>query len=68
MVSRESNTQLCIHSFLHVQEHVIPSIPHKDYLPDITGPDPQEHDYEPDEEESPGVEEEYEDYPEREND
>lgn len=37
----------------------MPSIPHKDYLPDITGPD-TESDYEPEEEQ--GGEEEYEDY------
>lgn len=49
------------------QEHVIPSIPHKDYLPDITGPDP-EHDYEPEEDDQQGGEEEYDEYPEREND
>lgn len=45
--------------FFLLQEHTIPSIPHKDYLPDITGPD-TESDYEPEEEQ--GGEEEYDDY------
>lgn len=49
-----------IHFFFSVsQEHTMPSIPHKDYLPDITGPD-TESDYEPEEEQ--GGEEEYDDY------
>lgn len=48
----------------------MPSIPHKDYLPDRDRePDPQEHDYEPEEEDPHGApEEDYDDYPEREND
>lgn len=37
----------------------MPSIPHKDYLPDITGPEP-ESDYEHEDEQ--GGEEEYDDY------
>lgn len=42
-----------------LQEHTVPSIPHKDYLPDITGPEP-ESDYEHEDEQ--GGEEEYDDY------
>lgn len=40
---------------------MIPSPPHKDYLPDITGPDP-EGDYENEEDDQAGGEEEYDDY------
>lgn len=47
--------------FFFYQEHVIPSIPHKDYLPDITGPD-TENDYEPEDDHDQGGEEEYDDY------
>ena len=43
---------------LTLQEHTVPSIPHKDYLPDITGPEP-ESDYEHEDEQ--GGEEEYDD-------
>lgn len=39
----------------------MPSIPHKDYLPDITGPE-ADNDYEPEEEHEQGGEEEYDDY------
>lgn len=42
-----------------LKEHTVPSIPHKDYLPDITGPEP-ESDYEHEDEQ--GGEEEYDDY------
>lgn len=43
-----------------MKEHVVPSVPHKDYLPDITGPDP-DGDYEA-EDDDQGPEEEYDDY------
>lgn len=47
---------------------MIPSIPHKDYLPDVTRTD-ADHDYEPEEDDQHAAgEEEYEEYPEREND
>lgn len=50
---------------MYKQEHTIPSVPHKDYLPDrlspdITGPDPEaEYDQE---EEDQGPDDEYDDY------
>lgn len=43
------------------QEHTIPAITHADYLPDVTGPDAAESDYEQ-EEDDQGPEEEYDDY------
>lgn len=47
---------------------MIPSVQHKDYLPDVTRTE-TENDYEPEEEEQHGAgEEEYDEYPEREND
>lgn len=52
------NTHI-IRFIFRLQEHVIPSVPHKDYLPDITGPN-QESDYEHEDEQ--GGEEEYDDY------
>lgn len=52
-------THIIFMLILPPQEHTMPSIPHKDYLPDITGPD-TDSDYEPEEEQ--GGEEEYDDY------
>lgn len=43
------------------QEHTIPAVTHADYLPDVTGPDAAEGDYEQ-EEDDQGPEEEYDDY------
>uniref|UniRef100_A0A1B0GPM9 Uncharacterized protein n=1 Tax=Phlebotomus papatasi TaxID=29031 RepID=A0A1B0GPM9_PHLPP len=43
------------------KETFVPPPPHKDYLPDITGPDP-DADYDPEEEDPGGPEEEYDDY------
>lgn len=44
-----------------IQEPTLISPTHKDYLPDVTGPDP-EGDYEQEEDDQGGPEEEYDDY------
>lgn len=40
----------------------MPFVPHKDYLPDVTGPDPEGGDYDGEEDDQGGPEEEYDEY------